>query len=136
MTLAPLRPCAAPRCTNRTSSGLCPEHRRVREQARGSAHVRGYGKQWAEFRVQFIVLLAARGIPAACGASLPGGPDTRRYSTCAQAGRLNALDLHLDHEPPLTLEERRNPGKVCDPLRVGFLCREDHSRKTMQEQHG
>jgi hypothetical protein len=134
MSLAPLRPCSAPRCTARTSSGLCPEHRRAREQARGSAYARGYDHGWARFRVQFIVLLASQGIPAACGASLSTGPNTKQYSACAQANRLNALELHLDHEPPLTLEERKDSSAVCNPNRVGFLCRECHGRKTQQEQ--
>jgi hypothetical protein len=135
--MAPARLCAR---NHRYTGRRCPDCSRGYEQGRGSAHARGYGAQWEQFRSLFVMLLAAKGIPEACGSSLPGGPNTKAFSACAKAGRLAAVSddgtaLHLDHEPPLRPEEREDMRKVNDPLRVGFLCRSCHSAKTKREQH-
>jgi 5-methylcytosine-specific restriction protein A len=135
MPAALLRPCG-PHCPVLVRSGRCAEHRRAAEQRRGSASRRGYGRFWERFRVWFISLLVSAGSAPVCGASLPGGPDTRRFSQCAQRGVLNDVDLHVDHEPPLTDEERTDRAKVCDPLRVGLLCASCHATKTAGEDGG
>lgn len=56
-------------------------------------------------------------------------------SRCKAEQRLNNRDLHLDHNPPLTAEERKDWRIVCQPLRVGWLCRACHSAKTRNEQN-
>jgi hypothetical protein len=58
------------------------------------------------------------------------------HSRCRAEGRLNDRDLHLDHDPPLTDDERKDWRNVCDPRRVGFLCASDHARKTLAERAG
>lgn len=42
-------------------------------------------------------------------------------------------DLELDHDPPLEEHERTDPAIVCNPARVAFLCKSDHSAKTGDE---
>jgi hypothetical protein len=58
----------------------------------------------------------------------------RPFSQCRQDGRLNATDIHVDHNPPLEPHERTVRAIVCNILRVGCLCRSCHSRKTLTEQ--
>ena len=55
-------------------------------------------------------------------------------SECRAKGVLNANLLHLDHDPPLRPEERSHRATVEDPMRVGFLCRHCHAKKTQREQ--
>lgn len=128
-----LRACT--HCGNPTSQSPCASCATKREHARGSAHARGYTRLWREwFKPKFEGMLVKADIAPVCGASLPGGPNTKAFSECARTGLLNAANLHLDHEPPLLPEERRDKRKVCDPLRVGLLCRRDHGIKTREEQ--
>lgn len=134
MPSALLRCCPSPGCPELTTGGPCATHARVREQRRGSAASRGYGPKWKAFRLRFSGLLIAAGVAPACGASLPGlGPNTNAFSQCAAEGRLETNRLHLDHEPPLTDEERADVRTVCDIRRVGFLCERCHTAKTNRE---
>lgn len=139
-----LRPCAAPGgCPELVPPGTpyCLEHQsyaRVREQERGSPTRRGYGVRWRAFRIWVRNRMIALGIVPVCGATLPGGPVTQD-SLCQQQRRLvgqnsDGSELHLDHEPSLRFEERGDARAVCDPLRVQWLCRECHARKTQREQ--
>lgn len=121
------------RCPNLTTQRLCPTCQREAEQARGSSTERGYDAAWRSFRAWFRALLASEGIIPACGSALPTGPDTRRYSRCLKQGITNVDELHLDHEPPLTPAERKDPSAIRNPNRVGFLCRSCHSAKTVNE---
>ena len=132
MPTALLRPCPAGggTCPELTEGGPCPAHATQREQRRGSAASRGYGRRWEAFKWSFISALSAAGITPACGASLPGGPHTKAYSRCAAEGRLEVRGLHLDHDPPLTDDERQHRRTVCDRARVGLLCPSCHARKT------
>lgn len=128
-----LRACAHPGCPELVESGSCPTHTRQAEQRRGSAASRGYDYYWTSvFRPFFINLLIAAGIPPVCGAALPGGP-SMAASRCRAEGRLEWRRLHLDHDPPLKDDERRDRKAVCNPMRVGFLCWRCHSAKTVQE---
>lgn len=132
-----LKACTYPGgCPELTEGGPCPAHAKVREARRGSASARGYGHQWRQFRDDFKQLLIAARIMPACGAALPTGPDTKRFSQCVAHGWLTANELELDHEPPLADAERANPAAVRDPTRVGFLCHACHSRKTAMEAGG
>lgn len=134
MPSSPRQPCSTPRCPNTTDRGRCLTCRTRTEQVRGSASQRGYDSYWSKtFVPWFKRQLAGKGIAPACGASLPGGPDMRPFSRCAQEGRLTIEKLHVDHNPPLDPWERKHRARVCDPKRVGLLCDEDHGRKTNQE---
>jgi hypothetical protein len=132
MPSALLRPCLGDggRCPELVASGRCPAHTRQVEQRRGSAHSRGYtSRYWVPFRARFSRMLLAAGIAPVCGASLPGGP-SMAVSRCKAEGLLNNLQLELHHDPPLTIEERKDHRIVCNPLRVGWLCRSCHSAET------
>lgn len=127
----PLRICGG--CGAKVSK-TCPVCSAKREQARGSAHARGYGVTWRAFMGQFVALLIAAGVPPVCGATLPGGPRTQD-SQCRAQGLLTGINpdgsaLHGDHEPPLQEWERRHASIVCNPLRIQLLCRVCHSLKT------
>ena len=137
MPTALLRPCATPGCPELTTGGPCPTHARQREQHRGSAASRGYDHGWLRFRRWVRHRMIHLGIAPVCGSSLPGGP-TMAHSACRADGRLtfqsaDGTDLHLDHDPPLRGEERKDPRAVCNPTRVTFLCRACHSAKTLKE---
>jgi hypothetical protein len=132
---APLRPCAGG-CGALVRKGRCPACSRVPEQARGTSTERGYGAAWQAFRPQFIGMLVNAGITPVCGAALPDGPSIT-YSRCRDAGietwrSGDGSDLHIHHDPPLLPWERTDTARVCDPLRVGLLCRECHSSETPQ----
>lgn len=134
-----MRICAHPQCPVPVDKGYCPTHARELEQRRGSARQRGYTDAWERFRRGFFNKLIELGILPVCGASLPTGPNTQAYSQCAQEGRLTAENLELDHDPPLTHEERlratQGDRRAFDnPNRVGFLCRACHARKTRSQQ--
>lgn len=126
--------CRTPRCTNKVASGYCPTCRPLataHHRPQG-AHGQGYTRRWERFRrEEFPFLLAEAGKPVVCGARLPEGPSP--HSRCAAEGLLVFERLHLDHDPPLEPWERRFPERVCDPLRVAYLCVRDHSAKTLKE---
>lgn len=116
-------------------SGRCPTHARDREHRRGSPTSRGYDSYWSRvFRPWFFNQLIAHGIAPVCGAALPGGP-AMTDSRCRAAGLLNDKERELDHDPPLQPGEQRDRDTVCNPLRVGVLCKSCHSAKTQREQH-
>lgn len=121
------------RCPNLTKDRLCKECSRAYEHARGSSTQRGYDAFWRRFVTYFRQLLASLGIIPCCGAALPNGPDTKAWSQCAAQGLTTIDRLQLDHEPPLTPDERKNRAAVCNPLRCGFLCESCHARKTAQQ---
>jgi 5-methylcytosine-specific restriction endonuclease McrA len=127
-----LRFCARPGCPNRVARGRCTACRRAAPTVRASAARRGYGRSWEAFRtVTFPALLLERGVIPSCGARLALGPSPS--SECAALGRIVLEGLELDHDPPLTEAERLDPAAVCDPRRVGFLCKSCHTRKTNAE---
>lgn len=149
MPTAALKPCVVNGCPELTEGGRCPTHRTQVEQRRGSAFYRGYGSSqgsaWQVFRRRFKALLIAQDIPPVCGATLPGGPVTQD-SLCKQQGRLtftanNGQDLHYDHEPPLTEQERQRArtgdrSAFDDPLRIQLLCRDCDTAKTNRQRGG
>ena len=120
--------------------GRCPSCARKKDQARGTAHQRGYTfRYWQPFRKQFIAALVNAGIQPVCGAALPTGP-VNRDSPCRDAGLLtftsaDGSSLHLDHEPPLQDWERSEPARVCDPNRIVLKCQSCHQAKTAKEMH-
>lgn len=135
MSIAPRRFCAQPSCSARVQSGYCPAHQPTSRAPRVGAHAQGYTRQWERFRREtFPSLLVEAGIIPACGARLAPGPSP--HSLCAASGFLETRELQLDHDPPLETWERQHPERVCDPYRVAYLCRADHSAKTNTERAG
>lgn len=131
MPTAALRPCAGG-CGARVRRGRCEKCERP------SASKRGYNQDWIRFRPRFIQMLLDQGITPCCGASLPTGPQTSD-SLCKQKGMMvlaTNQDMHHDHEPPLTHQERLNPAIVCDPNRIQLLCADCHRAKTQRETTG
>ena len=138
MARALLRPCAQVGCGRLVVRGRCPDHTRAYEERRGSAHARGYTRQWEKWRRWYfgaLIKFAVSGVGpgAVCGARWPGLALTGD-SECMAEGRRNATDLVLDHTPPLTMAERGNPRAVCDTTRVQVLCSTCHATKTAREQ--
>jgi len=123
----------------------CTVHAKVRaleqEQRRGTAHARGYTyRDWQPFRRRFFDLLVDACLTPVCGAVLPTGPRTED-SRCQAQGLLtftsaDGSSLHLDHEPPLSPNERTDTAAVCDPHRIQLLCLSCHNAKTAREQEG
>lgn len=138
MPSAPLRPCLETGCPHLVTSGRCPEHARLRDARRGTASQRGYGHAWrTRFRPQFIDRLVLAGIAPVCGAKLPTGPQGSR-SRCQAEGLLtftsaDGSSLHVNHEPPLTDDERRDPMKVQDENRTELLCAACHGALTASQ---
>jgi hypothetical protein len=132
MPNAPLRFCAAQGCPKKVTHGRCPAHHKA-QNTRPSATRRGYTSQWERFRtIHYPQLLLDAGKIPACGASMAG--QHAAWSQCVREGVVTMSSLELDHEPPLTAEERLQPHVVLDPMRVGFLCHRDHSAKTRKQQ--
>src|ERR1041384_1334725 len=131
---APLRPCLGG-CGTRVPGGRCAACTRQTNTARRLARVFDYAASWwRRFRAQFFGRLAAQGIPAVCGATMPGGPDPRG-SRCRAEGRTTGASddgtgLHLHHEPELTEAEQRDRRAICNPLRIVVLCRSCHASET------
>lgn len=111
--------------------GRCPAC--TRRALPGTTTERGYGGMWRRFRTRYVSLLVQHGIMPCCGATLPNGPHCGP-TECQQVGVLTVSNLHLDHEPPLTDAERRDPRKVCDEKRVRLLCQREHGIKSRREQ--
>lgn len=139
MPAASLRLCPGG-CHALTTGGPCPACARQRDQRRGSAASRGYGRAWLAFRPTFLARLVEAGIAPICGAALPTGPSPEA-SQCQADGLFtyasaDGSSLHFDHEPPLRDDERSDPAKVCDPNRIVLLCAECHSIKTATDTRG
>lgn len=54
MPQKPLKPCGHPGCTELVRNGYCDQHRREKEQRRGSAHERGYTSRWQRARLSYL----------------------------------------------------------------------------------
>ena len=51
----PPSPCIQPGCPEVVKGGgLCPEHRRARERARGTPSERGYGSKWQRIAARYL----------------------------------------------------------------------------------
>lgn len=54
MPQRPQRPCNQPGCPNLSDQSYCPDHAKVPEQRRGSAHSRGYNYKWQKYSKRFL----------------------------------------------------------------------------------
>lgn len=133
MPSALLHPCSVPGCPALTDQPRCPVHTKQADRQRGTPTERGYNAAWRDFRRRFKNTLIMHGIAPVCGAALPGGP-LMAASRCRAEGRLNDVALELHHDPPLQPHERQDRRAVCNPLRVGWLCKACHSRATQEQQ--
>jgi 5-methylcytosine-specific restriction protein A len=105
----PAQICGAPGCRTLTEGGRCDAHRRVREQQRGSACSRGYGRahrHWREMVLQ------------------------RDLYTCQSCGHLDTdiSRMEADHIVPMT-----SGGAALELENGQCLCRSCHSTKTQRE---
>ncbi len=109
MPTLPMTVCASSSCRSLTSAGRCDTHRRVREQERGSACSRGYGRRHQAWRIQVL---------------------QRDLFTCVQCGRLplDMSELEADHITPI-----KDGGIQYDLVNGQTLCSACHARKTQRE---
>lgn len=110
MPSAAKRPCNKPGCPAlATAHGYCNQHqsaRRVSDQARGSAHERGYGHKWRLARLEF---LAANPLCVQCKA----------------VNRITAATV-VDH----IVAHKGNMRLFWDTANWQALCETCHNRKT------
>ena len=116
VTRRALRPCSQPACPELVrGGGLCHDHARNRQTVRGSAHARGYDRQWRQTAANYLqhhALRNAAGEPICeeCGAS------------AAEVG----APLHVDH-----IDGQGPTGpRGHDPTNLQALCPSCHARKT------
>lgn len=112
MPAAALRPCGQPGCPALVRRGRCPKHERAREQARGTAHVRGYGRRWQRYRLSF---LAANPLCV----------------LCAHAGLVTAASV-VDH----IRAHRGDEALFWDPANHRALCKPCHDARTEEGDFG
>lgn len=133
MPAAPARPCAGSCGQVGIWSGpRCPACAQAQEATRRTRRVITYSETWwRRWRRGFVVRLVAAGINPECGATMPGGPATNP-SECRRLGLRTVFerdrDMHLHHEPELTVEEQADRSAVCDELRIVALCAPCHNR--------
>jgi len=131
------RACLNPSCEAGAHVGPCPLQAKKQEQARGSSHARGYTRRWASFRAWWIrKLITLFDMAPVCGSRWPGAPETDD-SRCAAEGRLNDVDMELDHIVPFmrpdgSLDEQ----KQFDVRNIQALCVSCHARKTATKDSG
>ena len=100
-----MRFCAAQHCGALVERGYCDQHRRAKEQARGSRHERGYDAQWSRVRA---IVIAREPLCRACAA--------QHRATVA---------LDVDHIVPID-----EGGARYDLDNLQPLCRACHNAKT------
>lgn len=54
MASSPRRPCAHPGCTALVVSGRCEQHTRAPVEMRPSAAMRGYNRQWNQYKKMYL----------------------------------------------------------------------------------
>ena len=141
---AMLKVCGHPGgCTELTTGARCPEHEQKKEQQRYQQRSESLGEcdynstRWRKLRELFRTLLVAAGVPVACGARLPGAPETND-SQCRTHGvvygdaehRLRTRrSLHVDHIRP----HRGLVALFFDVLNLQLLCQSCHAVKSQRE---
>jgi 5-methylcytosine-specific restriction protein A len=115
-----------------TDSSRCEQHRVARRRAydaiAGTAHQRGYGKDWRDCIAAF-----RRGTDLD-----PHDPDfaekllaRNRCAHCWAEGRRTVHNLEIDHMTPL-----KQGGARLDPQNLQPLCDSHHRIKSWREQRG
>ena len=117
MTTRGLRPCSTPGCPELVTGGLCHQHARAKDAARGSAAARGYGPQWQATRLRYLRDHAPR--------------DPAGDVVCENCGAPSTSDapLHIDHIDGLGPTGPR--GLDFDNLQA--LCPTCHGIKTAHQ---
>ena len=101
--------CKHPQCGRLVEARetYCVEHRREREQQRGSSYQRGYDKRWQALRRAHLAFFPL-------------------CEECKRNGIVTAAE-HVDHIEPF--DGVADPRRL-DPMNLQSLCRVCHSRKT------
>lgn len=105
------RPCGKPGCSRlaRGAGSRCADHAREREQARGTAKVRGYGADWRTLRAAHL----------------------RAHPSCSHP-ECDMLATDVDHLTP----HRGDDALRLDPDNLQSLCHSHHSSKTATQDGG
>ena len=123
----PRSPCTQPGCGELTDGGKCQLHRQQAQQAadrqRGTAHQRGYGIKWQNYREHWL-----RTFPL-CGMRRSGA--SAEHSECWRSGRAVAA-TDVDHIEP----HRGDQSLFWAPANHQSLCHACHSSKTAREDGG
>lgn len=120
MPNAPPRPC--PRC-RRLVLGRCATCARARDQARGTAHARGYTKEWAEYSRTWLLRYPWCGMRS-------DGQIHNDHSRCAQRG-LKTKATCTDH-----IRAMRFGGAQFDPANHESMCGDCNRRKNIKLEGG
>lgn len=108
--MPPKRACRWPGCPGvATRRGRCAAHDRAAEQRRGSAHARGYGKDWQALRAR---ILATEPLCRHC--------ESRGHVTAA-------TEVHH------AVRVRHDASRRLDATNLVPLCQACHSRLTLAE---
>jgi 5-methylcytosine-specific restriction protein A len=116
VSLAPLRPCSHPHCGALTRGGKCATHRRLADEARGSALARGYTPEWAAYSRAWLARFPF------CGMRRDGLFHSEHSLCTARGERVRAAVT--DHITPL-----REGGALLDPANHQSLCTSCNVRK-------
>lgn len=113
MPVRAFKPCIHPGCTALVQSGsLCAQHRREREQERGSSTQRGYGYAWKKKRDAFL----------------------QKHPWCSDPFGFHkgkpVRAKHVDHKIPL------RQGGADDESNYDHLCDTCHDHKTATQDGG
>ena len=139
MSSKPKRPCNYPGCPALITDGrYCPPHTTQAagddRATRGSAHERGYGGRWQQYREWFLSQCPLCGDRPKVAQPLLAAPirPVEEFSRCKAAGLVRAAVI-VDHIIPVA-----GPG---DPLFWAAwnhqgLCVACHNRKTARERIG
>ena len=113
MPWAPKRPCTWPGCGELTDGGRCEKHKRQErkqiEDARGTAHQRGYTFRWSKYSKAYI-----RAHPLC--------------AICQRAGIIKATEC-VDHIIP----HKGDSELFWDPANHQAACKQCNDRKAVSE---
>jgi 5-methylcytosine-specific restriction endonuclease McrA len=110
MAMAPPRPCWHPTCPNLLTNGApCPDHPNAYEQARGSAHARGYTDEWCAYARAWLVRFPW------CG-QRQDGVFYSEHSHCVRRGEQVCARV-VDH-----IRSLARGGALLDPANHQSLC--------------
>ena len=117
MPYSPPHPCSSPGCSALVESGvsMCPLHRKQQQQQRGTAHARGYDRDWALCRTLYLKAHEM------CELGL----------MCKDGSYIQRLATQVHHKQPIST----HPHLRLDHGNLMALCAACHSHVTAQE-HG
>ena len=111
MPTAPLRPCSAPGCPNRTAGGRCDVHADLARKQRGT-WTSVYGSEWPRIRLDYLSL----------------------NPVCVLCGRLAQVAQHLPRGIRLLGRQKGLDPHADESLRA--LCISCHGKETRKRHSG